>query len=62
MPACQPQNFTIPPIIMADMDRKVQRLTELKQQMAVEEKMLEAINICKRDRLLRNAFTLSVQV
>jgi hypothetical protein len=62
MPACQPENFTVPPSIMADVDRKMQHLTRLKQQMAVEEKLLEAISICKRDKLLQNTFTLSVQV
>ncbi|XP_021931783.1 uncharacterized protein LOC110835652 isoform X3 [Zootermopsis nevadensis] len=62
MPACQPENFIVPPSVMADMDRKMQHLTKLKQQMAVEEKMLEAISISKRDKLLQNTFTLSVQV
>jgi hypothetical protein len=62
MSACQPKNFTVPPRIMADMDRKMQYLTKLRQQMAVEEKMLEAISISKRDELFRNSFTLSVQV
>jgi hypothetical protein len=47
---------------MADMDRKMQCLTRLKQEMAVEEKMLEAISISKREKLLQNTFTLSVQV
>jgi hypothetical protein len=47
---------------MADMDRKMQQLTRLKQEIAVEEKMLEAISITKRDILLQNTFIVSVQV
>jgi hypothetical protein len=47
---------------MADMDKKMQHLTRLKQQMTVEEKMLEAISISRRDKLLQNSFMLSVQV
>ncbi|XP_023711134.1 uncharacterized protein LOC111866425 isoform X3 [Cryptotermes secundus] len=62
MSSSQQKNFTIPPSIMADMDRKMQCLTRLKQEMAMEEKMLEAISISKREKLLQNTFTLSVQV
>lgn len=47
---------------MADMDRKMQCLTRLKKEMAMEEKTLEAISISKREKLLQNTFTLSVQV
>jgi hypothetical protein len=47
---------------MADMDRQMQHLTRLKQEIAVEEKMLEAISITKRHTLLQNTFTVSVQV
>jgi len=47
---------------MTDMDMKLQHLTRLKQEIAVEEKMLEAISITKRDKLLQNTFTLTVQV
>jgi hypothetical protein len=47
---------------MADMDRKMQQLMRLKQEIALEEKMLEAISITKRDKILQNTFTVSVQV
>jgi hypothetical protein len=62
MSSIQQKNFTVPPSIMADMDKKMQCLTRLKQEMAMEEKMLEAISISKREKLLQNTFTLSVQV
>lgn len=62
MSASQQKNFILPPNIMADMDMKLQHLTRLKQEIAVEEKMLEAISITKRDKLLQNTFTLTVQV
>jgi len=60
--ASQQKNFILPPNIMADMDMKLQHLTRLKQEIAMEEKMLEAISITKRDKLLQNTFTLTVQV
>jgi len=60
--AAQQKKFILPPNIMADMDTKLQHLTRLKQEIAVEEKMLEAISITKRDKLLQNTFTLTVQV
>jgi hypothetical protein len=47
---------------MAGMDMKLQHLTRLKQEIAVEERMLEAISVTKRDKLLQNTFTLTVQV
>lgn len=62
MSASQQKNFTLPPNIMADMDRKMQQLMRLKQEIALEEKMLEAISITKRDKILQNTFTVSVQV
>lgn len=62
MSSSQQKNFSIPPSIMADMDRKMQYLTRLKQEMAMEEKMLEVISISKREKLLQNTFTLSIQV
>ena len=62
MSASQQKNFILPSNIMADMDMKLQHLTRIKQEIALEEKMLEAISITKRDKLLQNTFTLSVQV
>lgn len=62
MSASQQKNFILPPNIMADMDTKLQHLTRLKQEIAVEERMLEAISITKRDKLIQNTFTLTVQV
>jgi hypothetical protein len=47
---------------MVDVDRKIQYLSRLKQEIAMEEKLLEATSISKRDRLFQNTFTLSVQV
>lgn len=62
MSASQQKKFILPPNIMAGMDMKLQHLTRLKQEIAVEERMLEAISVTKRDKLLQNTFTLTVQV
>ncbi|XP_069684875.1 uncharacterized protein [Periplaneta americana] len=61
-PTSRPKNFTAFPSMMSDMDAQLQHLSKLRQQIAQQEKLLEAINIGRRSQFLQNTFSLSVQV
>ncbi|KAJ4444627.1 hypothetical protein ANN_06423 [Periplaneta americana] len=61
-PTSRPKNFTAFPSMMSDMEAQLQHLSKLRQQIAQQEKLLEAINIGRRSQFLQNTFSLSVQV
>lgn len=56
------KNFSIPPSVMGNIDNEMQHLARLKEQIILEEKVMEAISISMRDNLLQNTFTVQVQV
>ncbi|PSN44841.1 hypothetical protein C0J52_16211 [Blattella germanica] len=55
-------NFVVPKNAMTSLDSRMKDLAKLKHEISLEEKAMEAVSIGMRDGLLRNTFSIQVQL
>ncbi|KAJ9583802.1 hypothetical protein L9F63_021852, partial [Diploptera punctata] len=56
------KHFSVPSNAMVNIDKQTQYLAKLKEQILLEEKIMEAISISMRDNLLQDSFTIHIQM